>query len=85
MNFLPDVTLLDTRLYLFMGEDDHTTPVAQVREWFGLVEATTKQLKVVAAAAHLAPLEQIPAFLSLIADVRRAVTAQSGIGGPQRV
>jgi pimeloyl-ACP methyl ester carboxylesterase len=82
VDFLRDVTVLDTRLFLFMGQDDRITPIDQVREWVEVVQAPVKRLDEVPGAAHLAVFEQPERFVGFLREVaaslREATAAPKG-------
>jgi len=71
IDFLRDITSVDVPVYIFAGELDRITDLAQIQGWFQALKAPHKRLEVVEGAGHLnlfeAP-ERFSAFLSVIKD-----------------
>lgn len=71
IDFLRDITSVDVPVYIFAGELDRITDLAQIQGWFNALKAPHKRLEVVEGVGHLnlfeAP-ERFSAFLSVIKD-----------------
>ena len=59
MDFRGDLTTLAVPVHLFAGQQDRITDLAQIQEWFGLLECPAKRLEIVEDAVHLNLYEQL--------------------------
>jgi pimeloyl-ACP methyl ester carboxylesterase len=82
IDFLRDLTSLDVPAYIFAGERDRITDVAQTKAWFHELKAPHKRLEVVEKVGHLnlfeAP-ERFSMFLSAIKDELTSTTTRGEI------
>ena len=82
IDFLRDITSVDVPVYIFAGELDRITDLAQIRGWFHALKAPHKRLEVVEGAGHLnlfeAP-ERFSAFLSVIKDELTATRSRGNM------
>ena len=59
-------TTFEVPFFIFQGDQDNVAPVAQVREYFEMVHAPTKQLVLIANAGHSAIVSKSDEFLRLL-------------------
>ena len=74
IDFARDTTTLGVPVYLFAGRQDRITDLAQIEEWYEVLNAPAKRLEVVDGAGHLNLYEQPGKFLTLMDQVRAKVT-----------
>jgi len=65
-----DLTSLPVPVHLFAGARDRITDLAQIQEWFDLLNCPSKQLQILKDAAHLNLYEQPAHFLAFMNQVR---------------
>jgi pimeloyl-ACP methyl ester carboxylesterase len=70
VDFRRDLTTVAVPVHLFAGQQDRITDLAQIQEWFDLLECPAKRLEIVEGAAHLNLYEQPARFVAFMEQVR---------------
>jgi pimeloyl-ACP methyl ester carboxylesterase len=65
-----DLTSLQVPVHLFAGAKDRITDLAQIQDWFDLLQCPTKRLEILDEAGHLNLYEQPARFLAFMNQVR---------------
>jgi pimeloyl-ACP methyl ester carboxylesterase len=74
IEFSRDVDALDVPVFLFAGDCDRITDLAQVQPWFDALQAPSKHLEVVEGVGHLNLFEAPTRFVEFMGGVRASVT-----------
>ena len=69
IDFSRDAKTLAVPVHLFTGRQDRITDLAQIEEWFDVLESPTKRLEVVEGAGHLNLYEKPSRFISFMDEV----------------
>lgn len=73
VDFRREVMALAVPVHLFAGMQDRITDLAQIEEWFSVLEAPAKRLDVVDEAGHLNLYEKPDRFLTFMDEVRESL------------
>jgi pimeloyl-ACP methyl ester carboxylesterase len=75
IDFLRDLTSVDVPVYIFAGERDRITDLAQTKGWFYALKAPHKRLEVVERAGHLSLFEAPERFSAFLSAIKGELTA----------
>jgi pimeloyl-ACP methyl ester carboxylesterase len=75
IDFLRDLISVDVPVYIFAGERDRITDLAQTRRWFYALKAPHKRLEVVESAGHLNLFEAPERFAGFLSAIKDELTA----------
>lgn len=75
IDFLRDLTSVDVPVYIFAGELDRITDLAQIQGWFYEMKAPRKRLEVVEGAGHLNLFEAPDRFSAFLSEIKDELTA----------
>jgi pimeloyl-ACP methyl ester carboxylesterase len=73
VDFSRDATVLSVPVHLFAGRKDRITDLAQIQDWYALLQSPAKSLDIVDDAGHLNLYEQPERFVSFMDRVRASV------------
>lgn len=73
VDFRREVMALAVPVHLFAGSQDRITDLAQVEDWFAVLQTPGKRLDVVDGAGHLNLYEEPERFITFMNEVRASL------------
>jgi pimeloyl-ACP methyl ester carboxylesterase len=73
VDFRADTQSLPVPVHLFAGRQDRITDLAQIQEWFAVLDAPAKRLEAVDGAGHLNLYEKPGRFVAFMDEVRASL------------